>query len=419
MQSVLIRAALALSMFTLTGCELPSREAEVQAQNPGTGQGSRLTPVDVAIARIGSLGDAPEYTATTAPDQEVLLRPQIEAQLLNLNVDVGDAVKRGQVLARLDDSLLVSAVNEAEAELAAQSAEVAQAQAQVNDALARVDAARLELQQAAADAARQQQLFRQGAIAAQSAEQSQTLARTSAQTLRSAQQQVRVAQRTVTATQRRVTAQQAVVVQAQKRLSYAVLTSPISGVVLEKLTEPGNLLQPGGEVLRLGDFSRVKVVVQVSELELANIQVGQTVQVRLDAFPNQQLQGEVRRISPAAEPTARLIPVEVIIPNRNGRIGSGLLARVSFSQQGQEIIVVPQTALPDRSSRTLFIVTGNGEQSKVAARSVTLGKRANGQVEILSGLKVGERFVARSGKPLKDGDQVRLSIISEETESGV
>lgn len=418
MQGVLIQAALALSMFTLTGCELPSREAEVKAQNPGTGQGSNLTPVDVVIARIGSLGDAPEYTATTTPDQEVLLRPQIEAQLLNLNVDVGDAVKRGQILARLDNSLLVSAVNEAEAELAAQSAEVAQAQAQVNDALAKVDAARLELQQATADAARQQQLFGQGAIAAQSAEQSQTLARTSAQALRSAQQQVRVAQRTVTATQRRVAAQQAVVVQAQKRLSYAVLTSPISGVVLEKLTEPGNLLQPGGEVLRLGDFSRVKVVVQVSELELANIQVGQSVQVRLDAFPKQQLQGEVRRISPAAEPTARLIPVEVIIPNRNGRIGSGLLARVSFSQPGQEKIVVPQTALPGESSRTLFVVTGDGEQSKVTERSVTLGERANGQVEILSGLKVGERFVARSGKPLKDGDQVRLSIISEET-SGV
>ncbi len=200
----------------------------------------------------------------------------------------------------------------------------------------------------------------------------------------------------------------------------------------QRVTEEGNLVQPNGEVLKIGDFSRVQVDVEVSELALANLRVGQLATVRLDAFPNQTYRGQVTRISPAADPTARLVPVEVTIPNSNGRIGSGLLARVSFENDASRAVVVPETAVAEQGSRgaggqggreaggqqnrqgTLFVVNG-GEGGKITVtdRTVTLGERANGKVEILSGLKPGERFVARSGKPLKNGETVGLSIISE------
>ncbi|MGL4623025.1 MAG: efflux RND transporter periplasmic adaptor subunit, partial [Chroococcidiopsis sp.] len=186
--------------------------------------------------------------------------------------------------------------------------------------------------------------------------------------------------------------------------------------------------------LRLGDFRRVKVNVEISELALANLRVGQTVRVRLDAFPNQAFTGKISRISPAADRTARLVPIEVIIPNDNGRIGSGLLARVSFESNVASRVVVPETAVVQgvgsasvqgagekraegaggENSRlpntaTVFVITGE----KVAARSVKLGERVDGKVEILSGLQPGERFVARSGRPLKNGETVRLSVLSE------
>ena len=241
-------------------------------------------------------------------------------------------------------------------------------------------------------------------------------------------------------------AQRAAVAQAGERRSYALVASPINGVVLEKVSEPGNLVQPGGEILKLGDFNQVKVVVSVSELELSKIRVGQSVQVTLDAFGNQYSTGQVSRISPAADPTARQIPVEITIPNSNGRIGSGLLARVNFESTTISRVVVPETALkeegeqgsrgarqqgskaarepmntgaeeqrsnPKSAEGTVFVVTGEGDQAKVQARRVQVSDRANGKVEIISGLKPGERFVARSGKPLKDGAPVRLSALSE------
>jgi multidrug efflux pump subunit AcrA (membrane-fusion protein) len=125
------------------------------------------------------------------------------------------------------------------------------------------------------------------------------------------------------------------------------------------------------------------------------------------------------------------------IPNPTGRVGSGLLSRVSFTQTAVDRVVVPISALqdvggkpaplenrsspkqtganspaPKRTRGTLFVIERDGEQAKVNARSVALGQQIDGKVQIISGLNPGERFVARSGKPLKDGDSVRLSILS-------
>ncbi|WP_418006833.1 efflux RND transporter periplasmic adaptor subunit [Nostoc piscinale] len=414
-------------LLSASCASLPKETAEAQSQQRQGGERGGATPVDVAIARTDTLEKQPEYTGTTIPFRTVSLRSQVEARLLSLNVDVGDRVGKGQNIGQLDDALLLTDLKQAEAELAAQKSEVARAATQVSNARAEVERLRLQLVQAQADSERQQKLYREGAIAEQTAEQAGTQAQTAAQALRAATEQVRTEQQAVAAAQGRVLAQQAVVAQAKERRSYSRLVSPISGVVTGKVTEPGNLLQAGGEVIQIGDFSRVKVVVQVSELELAKIKLGQSVQVRLDAFPQQILTGRVIRISPAADATARLIPVEVEVPNSNGNIGSGLLARVNFATQTQPRVVVSQTAIQqpatdkqsaeNQTDGTIFVLTDTPGQPKVAARTVTLGKKADSKVEILSGLQPGERYVVRSGRPLKDGNSVRLSILSETGES--
>jgi HlyD family secretion protein len=422
---LLIPCLLGIGLLTASCGALPKQEsADAQSQSLGRGQGGGgATAVDVAIARTDTLETQPEYTGNTTPFRIVSVRSQVEARLLALNLDVGDTVKLGQNVGQLDDAILSTELKQAEAELAALKSEVARATNQVSNARADVERARLEVIQAQADSERQQNLFKVGAIAAQTAQQARTEAKTAAQALRAAQEQVRTEQQAVAAAQGRVLAQQALVAQTKERKSYARLTSPITGIVTEKVTEPGNLLQPGNEVLKIGDFNRVKVVVQISELELSQIQVGQSVQVRLDAFPNEKLTGRVTRISPAADATSRLIPVEVVIPNTQGKIGSGLLARVNFETQIQQRVVVPQTAIQKQAGAakaagreqpgTLFVVKDTESKTKVSTRAVTLGKRADGKVEILSGLQAGERYVVRSGKPLKEGDTVNLSILSE------
>ncbi len=443
-------------VVVLTGCNLPRAEAEFNRRASGQQSQAEPASVNVAIARTGTVQEELAYTGTTQPFREVSLRSQVEAQLLELLVDVGDRVTQGQALASLDSDVQTATVAEAQAEVAALQAEVAEAQVQVSDARTQVNRAQAELQQARADLTRLEFLSRQGAIPVQQAEQARTAVNTAEATLRSAQEQVRSRQQRVIAAQGRVEAQRAVVAQERQQQSFTTLTSPVTGSVLERTSEPGNLVQPGNEVLRLGDFSQVKVAVQVSELELGNIRQGQTVQVRLDAFPNQQFRGRVSRISPAADPIARLVPIEVTIPNANGRIGSGLLARVTFNQRtNRSRVLVPDTALQanqdrrggqqsnnnsnnnsaqtnrDRSQRnqenqpssglrnlpqdigTIFVVNGSGNEATVAARQVTLGRRGEGQVEVISGLQAGDRYVTRSSKALKNGDSVRLSILSE------
>ena len=444
-------------LVSLTSCGgMPKAEAEAQNRRPGAERGPTSTPVDVAIARPGVLQEAPTYIGTTRPAREVSLRSQVEGRLLNLNVNVGDRVQRGQQLAQLDNTLLFTSLTQAEAELATRDSEVARARTQVSNAKARAEQARVALRQARTTAARRTFLQKQGAISLQDAELAQTEVRSNEQAVLAAEEQIRTEQQAVAAAQGRVAAQRAVIAELKERLSYAKLSSPINGVVIERVSEPGNLVQPGGEVLKLGEYNQVKVVVPLSELELPNVRVGQAVQVKLDAFPNQTFAGTVARISPAADPTARQIPVEILIPNQSGQIGSGLLARVNFAQETAPKLLIPQTALqvsrgagqgrrgaedkgtrgqgdkgssssqspvpstqsPTASSQspnqgTIFVVAGEGREAKVAARQVQLGDRANSRVEIVSGLQAGERFVVRSGKPLNDGDAVRFSILSE------
>ncbi|MCT7952339.1 efflux RND transporter periplasmic adaptor subunit [Ancylothrix sp. C2] len=429
---------LASVLMMSAGCGwLPKDAADAQPQ-PGQGsQTDTATAVDVAIARTGTLQEDVLYTGTTAPVREVSLRPQVEGKLLSLNVDVGDAIEQGQMIARLDDALLVAAVVQAEAELAARRSEVARAETEVSKARTDVQEATLKLQQLQADAARLEGLANEGAVSRQSAEQKRNEAQTAEQALRSAQVQINTEQQAVAAVEGRVTAQQAIIAQAKERLSYAVLNAPISGVVTQRLSEAGNVVQPGTELLKIGDFSQVKIVVDVSELELANIRTGQSVGVVLDAFPKEEFNGIITQISPAADPVARLVPVEITISNRGGKIGSGLLARVNFSGNQKEGVIIPETALqaggrergnsaksPQNANNTkgqksqegtIFVIKQEGEKTTVESRKVQIGEKANKQVEIISGLQAGERFVARAGKPLKDGDPVRLSILSEQT----
>jgi RND family efflux transporter MFP subunit len=465
------------AIFTLSGCNfLPKGQAQPSVSTPDPS----IVAVDVTTAKTGILRQPREYTGITQPLQEVSLRSQAEGQLLRLNVNVGDRVETGQVLGQVDDTLLRSAVTAAESELANRQAQVAQARTQLGEANTRVEQARLNLQQANADAARFGQLATAGASTQQQAEQAQLAADTAAQVLRSTQEQVSNQDQAIIAAESRVTAQQAAIAEAQERLDYATLKSPIAGSVLQKVSEVGNLVQPNSEIVKLGDFSSAKVLVQVSELDLAKVQVGRPVQLRLDAFPKKTFTGTIARLAPAADTTARLVPVEIIVPNPSGEITSGLLARVTLERQDSGRVVIPASALPrDRGNQapqaansgspaagnqpqttpssspspavdggasqpanssgggrqrrgnassgnpnpasqdaprrkaTLFVIEEFGSQPTAKARSVTLGEQADGKVEILAGLKPGDRFVVRPAKPLKDGDKVRLSFLSE------
>ena len=343
------------------------------------------------------------------------MRSQVEGRLLNLSVDVGDSVRKGQVLARLNDNLLVAAVNREKAELATLESELARAKTQVSNAQIQLEETLVQLEQAENDAARYAELAKTGLIAQQQAESYQTAAKVAQKAVLSAREQINIEKQGVAAARGRIESQKAVISEQEQRQAFTNLISPIDGVVLTKTREPGNLIQPGEEVLQIGDFSRVKVIVPLSELDLGSVNLGQKVQVKLDAFTGDSFSGTVTSIAPQADSTARQVSVEVTVANPARQIKGGLLARVTFLSTRQQRVIVPDSAILEEDGvNYVFVVNGEAEtrQAKVQKQEVQLGDRANGRVEITTGIEPGAKLVVRSSKSLSDGETVSLSILS-------
>jgi HlyD family secretion protein len=406
---ILLTCGLMGSGVFISGCaNFLTKEADAQ---PPAEREAQPPSVEVTTAKIQPLIQGVSYVGNTEAIREVSLRSQIEGRLLRLNADVGDRITRGQLIAQLDDILIQTAISEADAQLAALQSEVIRSQNEVKNAQVQVKQSEVELKQAQADAKRLKDLAQAGALPLQQAEVAQTNAQVAYQRLLASQEQVKIREESVIAAQQRVKAQNSSLAQIKERRSYTLLTAPITGIVVAKSTEPGNLVQPGGEIITVGDFSQVKVVVPLSELKLQEITLGQRVNVTLDAFGDQIFEGKISQISPAANAQTRQIPIEVTIPNPEGKIGSGLLARVSLDEDRQSI-VIPETALQGENKDTIFVIKSQGDDTIVESRNVQLGDRSDNLIEILAGLNQGERFVWRSSGPLTDGEIVRLSVLS-------
>lgn len=440
LQTQKIFSLLLLMSMGLTGCAFNRQSASSEAggaSGRGGPRGSDDQPatVEILTAEAGSLGDSSTYTGTTEPQQQVNLRSQITAQLLDLSIEVGDSVTEGQVIAQLDATALQAAVQQAQAELAVREVGLAQARTARSEAQTAINQASAELQQAQADAARTQSLTQRGALTQQASEQAQTALSIAEQTLRSTQAQARTQEQAIAAAQQQIAAQQAVITQESEQLSFATLVAPLTGSVLAKQAEAGNVVQAGEEVVTLGDLQETQVVIQVTDRSRGQIEIGQPVQVQLDAFPKRSFAGEIARISPVADAASRLISVEILLETAEA-LGSGLLARVNLNGAGGSSVVVPESAVQAGESSekgTVFVVAESEAESdvkseaksepqeasqvadspEVQARSVTIGTASNGQVEIVSGLSPGDRYVANSDQPLTDGQTVRRSLTSE------
>lgn len=401
---------LSMCLLALSGCRLfPSDAARVSDREAV----ELSTAVDTAIARRDFLIPTPEYTGTTAPQQTITLRSRVEGEVMQVNVDVGDRVEAGDMVVGLDDRLLQGQVDAAAAQLEVRRAELRQNRARIGEIRARLEQARAELRQAELDAQRFAQLQSQGAVSRQEAELEQTELLTAQQRVRSLQEEVFTQEQAVVAAQERLTVQEATLGRSRELLSFSRVVSPVDGVVLSRSIEPGNLVRVGDELFSIGDFNQITIIVEVSERELGTIRTGDEVRVRFDALPGKAFVGRVGRISPVADPRARLVPVEVFLSDPEAPLVSGLLARVTFADPDLEPeIVVPNSALEvgsDSEVPSLYILDETGNSKRVVRRQVSVGDRADGRTEIISGLSPGEIYIVRSSRPLEDGQAVRES----------
>jgi membrane fusion protein, multidrug efflux system len=327
------------------GCEeklAPGRvePAALRAEGPGVPVETRVEPA--LEWESGELASA-RHTAVSS---------RVLARIEDVRVRAGSRVAEGDVLVVLDARDLESRVGEASE--ARRSAE-----------------ARLEL--ARAEHERAELLFRQGVGTRQRLDQ--------------ATAELRAAQAAVAGLGESLE-------QARTTRSFTEIRAPVSGRVVDRLAEPGDMAVPGAPLLRIYDPTVLRVEVPVRESLAVHLRVGQALRVQIPALPDEVL-GEIDELVPLSDPGARTMLVKVRLPAGDERFYAGLYARVAVPAGERRRLLVPASAV-ERIGQLEFVDVV-GEDGRLERRLVTTGEPAEGGLlEVLSGLRAGET-VARPG----------------------
>ncbi|HXV24439.1 MAG TPA: efflux RND transporter periplasmic adaptor subunit [Alphaproteobacteria bacterium] len=175
-----------------------------------------------------------------------------------------------------------------------------------------------------------------------------------------------------------------------------MLRAPLSGQVMEKMVVEGMRVMPGEPLFELADLSRVWVIAEVFEQDMAMVQLGQAVAVAVTTYPGESFAGKVDFIYPAVDPTTRTGRIRVEIDNPDGRLKEHMYASISLqtAATGERVVVVPESALLDSGQRQVVLVDKGA--GRFEPREVRTGTRADGFIEIVEGLGAGEQVVVRA-----------------------
>jgi HlyD family secretion protein len=285
-------------------------------------------------------------------------------RIVGVYVEAGDHVKRGQLLAKIDDSVLVQQVNRLAASL-----EQAKAQSELS----------------AAEYKRALGVEKAGALSAEDIEKRRATSVTDAASVKVAAAQL---------------------AEAQARLARARIIAPVDGTVLTRRAEVGQIANPGGEVLfRLESGGEVEMRGQIAEQDLAQMKVGQEATVYLTGI-NQPFSGQVRLLGAVIDPQTRLGDIRITLrPDPALRPGAFARAVVALAQVQRPVL--PQTAVMADAAGSYVFVVNSAE--KVERHPVRVSGTSENGVIIAEGLTGQERVVATAGGFLRDGETVKVA----------
>jgi RND family efflux transporter MFP subunit len=346
-----------------------------------------------------------EVTGTLAAQDQVQLAMKVPGRVSELLVDLGDRVRKGQVIARLDPTDLELAVRQA-------TAAFQQARARLGLSLDgnedRVDVedtpivrqAKATWNEARLNRDRAQQMFEQKLIARADYDTAVSNFQVAESRYHEAVEEIR--NRQAMLAQRRSELQL-----ARQMLSYATLISPIDGAVLDRQTGVGQYLAAGTPVVSVVRMHPLRLRLPVPERAAAGVRTGQTVTVRTDQ-DQMAYRGRVSRISPAIDQTNRTLLIEAEVPNEQGRLRPGTFVRAELITVAAEpAIFVPASALVTFAGIDKVFTVENG---RAIEKTVRAGRKGNDRVEIAEGLQPGEQVVLRPGN-LVTGQSVSVEQV--------
>lgn len=383
-----LSSALAAAMFA------PSFAAE-DAAKPVVAKPPAVTVIKAAKREI--IERLP-VTGSVVARQEVSVGADVSGLIvLELNADIGDVVKEGDVLARLDKSALETQLAQIAAQEAQNAASRAQTEAQIVDA-------EIGVRQSQDTYDRARALAKKGVAAVSSLDTAKNALDSSKAKLNTAQQGLAA----VDAQAKLIAAQKS---EVELRITKADVKAPADGLVLSRNAQLGAVVSGGGAPLfRIAWSGQFEVVADVPEINLTRVKQKAATQFHLTGI-DEALVGEVRLVSPEITAASRLGKVYLTLP-QGAEIRPGAFARGEIELARRTGVATANSALLYRDKQAFLQVVKDGV---VETRKVETGARADGFVEISAGLAEGEEVVERAGTFIANGDKVTPVMASDKT----
>ncbi len=394
-----MKILLLLIVLLASGCSSASPDQVPQAEAAAV---AAAVAVETAKVEVRELDRMVEAVGTLDPNEEVTITNQVDSTVDKIFVDLGDAVRQGQVIAQLDTRELELAVNQQAAALQQELARLGLADmnavvdesttSQVRQAEAAFEEARIRLD-------RVKQLTTEGVVSKQQLDEQQARFDIAGAALRSAGETVRNIRATIAA-------RKAALALSEKKLADARITTPIAGYVKDRLVTEGQYLRANTPVVTIVQSSPLKLRVEVPESAIGSVRAGRPVQFQVDAFPDRTFEGKISRLSPAVNQQSRTLKLEVLVVNPAAILKPGLFARVTIrTDRTDKALVVPADAVFSFAGLEKIFVVENG---KVAERIVRSGVRLENDVEIVEGVKEGEVVATSNLGNLQQGREVSV-----------
>ncbi|MFC5354967.1 efflux RND transporter periplasmic adaptor subunit [Azospirillum himalayense] len=310
--------------------------------------GAPPMPVEALPVKIGTVSRQVTAVGSLLSSESVVIRPEVAGKVSEIAFLEGQAVKKGAVLIRLDDSI----------------ARATLAQAQASIAFSRAELSRAE------------ELYRQRTGPARNREQALA----------------------------KLQSDEAAVQLAKAQLEKLTLTAPFDGVLGLRKVSVGDVVAAGKDIVNLEAIEILKLDFRVPELYLPTVRTGQTLKVAVDSFGGRTFDGTVYAIDPLVDVNGRAVVIRARVPNSDGALRPGLFARVALTlDQTPNAVLVPEQAVSAFGNKQFVFKVVEG---KAVQTTVTLGERRNAEVEITAGLQPGDVVVTAGQLKIRDGAPV-------------
>jgi RND family efflux transporter MFP subunit len=377
--------------------------SRVRAGGPShTNNGRDVVPAAVAIAHRSAIGNSFSIAGEFIPYQDIEMHAKVTGYVRNINVDIGDRVKTGQVLAVLEVPELMAELQGAAAGVRHSQQEVMRAQNELTR-----DEAQFVALHANSVRLDQANTARPGLIAQQELDDAEAKDRASAA-------QVESAKSALSAARQQLEVAQATNTQMAAMSDYTRIVAPFDGVITWRYADTGALVQAGTTasnsqpVVKLAQVNVLRLRIPVPESIAATVRIGQTADVVVQAT-GEHFTGKVTRFTDSLDRTTRTMQVEIDVPNDTYKLQPGMYANVALQTQNRaDALTIPIQAVQHKDGKSTVLVVD--QQNHVQPREIQTGIEDSSHVEVTSGLSEGDRVIVGNFGAFQAGQVVEPKV---------